>query len=78
MHGRRTSKYRPQQTALWEGEVMIILAESQEALDIDLSILRGLLLKRWPASSATSLKWEMWSRQKAKARTEWSTNLSRL
>ena len=35
MPGRRTSKYRPQQTALWEGEVMIILAESQEALDID-------------------------------------------
>lgn len=35
MPGRRSSKYKPQQTALWEGEVMIILAESQEALDID-------------------------------------------
>lgn len=35
MPGRRSSKYKPQQTALWEGEVMIILAESQEALTID-------------------------------------------
>lgn len=35
MPGRRSSKYKPEQTALWEGEVMIILAEAQEALTID-------------------------------------------
>lgn len=35
MPGRKTSKYNPQQTALWEGEIMVILAESQEAMTID-------------------------------------------
>lgn len=35
MPGVRTNKYKPQQTALWEGEIMLILAESQEAMTID-------------------------------------------
>lgn len=36
MPGRnRGSIYSKEQTALWEGEVMVILAESQEAMSID-------------------------------------------
>lgn len=34
MPGTR-SKYSPQQTAEWEGEIMVILAESEEAMTID-------------------------------------------
>ncbi len=30
-----SSKYKPQQTAEWEGEIMVILAESENAMTID-------------------------------------------
>lgn len=35
MPGRRTTKFTKDQNALWQGEVMIILAESGEALTIE-------------------------------------------
>lgn len=35
MPGRKTSKYTKDQDAIWRGEIMIILAESEETLTID-------------------------------------------
>lgn len=32
----RTTKYRKDQTAIWEGEIMMILANSEEAMTIDM------------------------------------------
>lgn len=44
MPGRRTSKYTKDQNALFQGEVMVILADSEEALTIEQIQQRSITL----------------------------------
>ena len=69
MPGRRTSKFTKDQNALLQGEVMIILAESEEALTIEEIQARSITLTGLSTQKIASHLIEMGNVTKAKSKS---------